>query len=101
MAKQKLEVEVSKEAYELGLALFGIVKAVKDAAADGKIELAEVVAAVVAQVSPIVSAVQGIDQLDDEVKEDIAAFSKALALPLADIPGLFLAPKQEVVAPQA
>ena len=90
MAKQSVTVEVENETYELGLALVGLVKAVKDVVADGKVDIAEVVAAVIGQVDPLVKAVQGIDQLPAEAKEDFAAFAKALALPLADLPGLFL-----------
>ena len=90
MAKQKVEVEVENETYELGLAVVGLVKAVKDVVADGKVDVAEIVAAVIGQVDPLVKAVKGIEELPAEAKEDFAAFAKALALPLADVPALFL-----------
>lgn len=98
MSKMKLEVEVSKEAYELGSAVVSLVQGVKGLMADGKVEVAEIVALAMAEMGMLVEAVKGIDQLDDEAKEDVGAFSKALAIPLADIPGIFITPKSE---PQA
>jgi hypothetical protein len=93
MAKTKLEVEVSKEAYELGAAVVSLVAGVKNLMADGKVEVAEIVALAMAEMTSLVEAVKGIDQLDEEAKEDVAAFSKAFAIPLADVPGMFITPK--------
>lgn len=84
MATLDINVKVSKEAYELADGIKGLAVAIKTAIADGwdmNSDLPALMSAVIA----LAPAVQGIDQLDDEAKADIAAFSKALALPLADM----------------
>lgn len=103
--KQKIEVEVSKEAHELGQALVGVVKAAKESLADGfqVTDLAVISAKSFAQV---VEGVKGIDQLGAESKEDLDAFMKSWMLAGADIAAVFLkkAPAQSeplAVEPEA
>ena len=85
MAKAKIEVEVAKECHELATGVCEIVKAVKVALADGwqiGTDLPVIVMATVAHLAP---AVQGIDKMGEEWKEDPAAMIKGLSLPMADI----------------
>lgn len=92
---QKIEVEVSKESYETVQGLVAVLKSVKEAMADGwqvGEDLPKVLMVAVAQLA----AVEGIDKIDDEIKEDPAAFGKAMALGLADIYGIY---KKEEPAP--
>jgi len=84
MAKVSVEVEVTKEAYELGQGLVDIIKAVKMALADGWQVGKDLPAIVASTVGNLGKMVDGIDQLDDEASEDLAAFAKALGLSVAD-----------------
>lgn len=95
MAKLDVTVQVSKEAYELGQGVVGIVAAVKKALDDGwdlSEDLPSIVTAAVAEVGPMV---EGLDQLDDEFGADPGAFAKALGLGVADVADLFLAKDQK------
>lgn len=85
MAKMTINVEVSKEAHELGEGVKGVVLAVKKALDDGWDTASDLPTIVTVSLAHLAPAVGGLDQLDDEVKEDPAAFSKALALPVADM----------------
>ena len=83
MAKIKVEVEVSKEAYELGQGVVNLLEVIKKALVDGwdlGVDLPAILVAAVQQLS----AVEGIDKLGEEYDEDLAAFSKAFGLSLAD-----------------
>lgn len=82
MEKVKLEVEVAKEAYELGEGLASMVLAVKDALKDGFQPGQDLPAVVTAAFTKLVPAVEGMDKLDDELKEDAKAFLDALYLSL-------------------
>jgi len=84
--KVSVEIEVSKEAYELGSGAARFIKAVKDALADGW-ETGQDLPLVVSALFAEMAAIEGVDQLDDEYKEDPAAFAKAVMLGLSDIYG--------------
>jgi hypothetical protein len=85
MAKQMVQVEVSKEMYELGMGLAGVVDAVKQATADGWQPGQDLPAIVVAAIAILPPALQGVDQIKGELSEDKGAFISAVALPIADI----------------
>ena len=79
MATILVEVEVSKEAYELGVGAARIIAAVKSAVSDGwdvGQDLPPIIAALFAEMA----AVEGVDKIGDEMKEDPAAFAKAVSL---------------------
>lgn len=82
MEKVKLEVEVAKEAYELGEGLSAMVLAVKDALKDGFQAGQDLPVVISAAVTKLVPAVEGLDKLDDEMKEDAKAFLDAFYLSL-------------------
>lgn len=86
MAKVQKTVEVSKEMSEMGDALAGLVKSIKAHSANG-LGVTEIVAAIGEQMNSLVAGVVGLDQLPAEAKEDLQAFSLAIALPLCDIMG--------------
>lgn len=88
MSKIKVEVEVSKESYELGAGLVAIIKAVRLAAADGW-QMGQDLPAIAMSAFGQMTAIEGIDKIDDEIKADPAAFGKALALTLGDAYGAF------------
>lgn len=87
MANIEVSVSVEKEAYEFGQGLAKFVGAVKQALADGfevGQDLPPIIASAVADLLP---AMQDIDKLDTA---DRIAFSKALALTVADVADVFV-----------
>jgi len=84
MEKIKLEVEVAKEAHELGVAVKNIVLAVKKAVADG-VQVSDLGVVVSAAIAELPKALEGISNLDDEAKGDPLAFSQALAIPVGEL----------------
>lgn len=83
----KVEVEVSKESYELGQGLVALLKAVMVAKRDGwqiGVDAPAIVMAAVGQMA----AIEGVEKIQDEMKADPAAFAKALGLALADAYGV-------------
>jgi hypothetical protein len=97
MSKIEVKAEVSKEAYELAKALADVAVSVKAALKDGfqPTDLASILAPNFVAIS---AAVEGMDKLGDEQKEDVAAFIKAWSLPGADLAGVFL---KKAEAPKA
>ena len=85
MAKIKIETEVSKETYELGVGLGRVVAKMREALKDGWQTGSDLPVAVSAAITDLVPAVEGIDQIDDEIKEDPAAFSRAIVIPMSDV----------------
>lgn len=76
----KAEVTVSKEAYELGLALGKIAIAAKKAFADG-VQVSDMPAVIAAALDPVVLAgLQGSELLPEELKANKAAFVAAFAV---------------------
>lgn len=93
MEKIKIEVEVSKEAHEVGVALLGVLKAVKLALADGFQVGQDLPVLITAAISELPKAIEGVDKLPEEAKQDTVAFIKALTLPVADMVEVLLVPK--------
>lgn len=76
----KAEVTVSKEAYELGLALGKIAMAAKKAFADG-VQVSDAVAMGAAIMTPeVLAGLQGVELLGEEMKADKAAFVMAFGV---------------------
>lgn len=84
MELKKVEVEVTREAHELGEAIAKIVLATKQALADGFQPGMDLPAVVMVAFNELPKAIDGLDKLDDEAKGSIKAFSLALALPVMD-----------------
>lgn len=96
--KMKVEAEVSKEMYEamFGLAKFGA--AIKKALADGwdmSQDLSPIITSAMADVLP---AIQGVDLIGDEWKEDPSALVQAVILGAQPLVQELLK-KEEVVEP--
>lgn len=83
MSTVTVQVEVSKETYELGQGILAMIKAVIEANKDGWQMGADIPALAVAAFGQM-TAVEGIDQIPTEIEENPAAFGKALALTIAD-----------------
>lgn len=86
---KKIEVEVSKEAYELGEGLKNFAVAIKEAMADGwqmGDDLPKIVTAAVASLLP---ALQGVEKMKAEAK-DLEPFTTALMIPLKEIAFLMI-----------
>lgn len=84
METVSITVELPKEAYELGQGVVGIMLAVKDALADGWQPGIDVPVIIVKSLDSLVPALQGVDKLGDEAKENPARFGKALGMSVAD-----------------
>lgn len=82
---QKVEVEVSKEAYELGQGLAKFHKAVKVALADGFQVGQDLPPIIQSAIADLVPAVQGAELLGEESKADMKAFANALYLGSSEI----------------
>ena len=89
MSKVTKQVEVEKEADELAQGILAIIKAVKDSLSDGWQPGTDMPKIMIESATSLVPAIQGIEQLPAELKEDKAAFGKAFALAGFDIVGLF------------
>lgn len=94
MAKVKVEVEVSKEAHELGKAVTNVVKAVKEALKDGFDPMTDVPTIVIKSLSELKTGVEGVQHLGSEAKEDLEAFLNAWMLAGTDLAGEFLKKEQ-------
>ena len=87
MSKVKVEKEVSKETYEMALALTAMVKGVKDALDDGWQLGQDLPAVVSVLVANLAQAVEGFRAAPGEWKEDPDAFVAAVSLGLAGLVG--------------
>jgi hypothetical protein len=87
MSKIQLNVEVSKEMYEVGVALANIWRAAKEATKDGWSPAGDLPAIVFAALQELPAAISGLDKLDDELAEDPAAFTRAIAMGISEIYG--------------
>ena len=79
MAILKVEVPVSKEAYELSVALLKMILEIRKHLADGAgvDDVPKLIELLMS--SEVVEGVKGLDQLDDEIKENTEAFINAFA----------------------
>jgi hypothetical protein len=81
----KVEVEVSKEAYELGLGLAKFHAVVKQAMADGWQTGTDIPPIIQSAIADLVPAMQGADQAGAEAKADKQQFANAIYLGLSPI----------------
>lgn len=93
MQKVIVEVELPKEVHELSEGVAKFVGALRVALADGFQLGDDLPALVTAALSDLVPAVEGLDQVDDEFREDPSGVIKAVGLSVSDIVGEFLKPK--------
>ena len=92
------EIEVSKEASELMTGLIEVVKAVKEANKDG-FQMGQDLPAIVSTLFGQMAALQGLDKIGDEIKENPVAFGSAMAIGIAGIYGVLK--KEEPALPEA
>jgi hypothetical protein len=90
MALIKVDVEVSKEAHELAQALKGLVESVKKASEGGFKPIQDLPIILAGNLSAIMSGVEGMDKLTEELATTPSAFAKAWGLAGADIAALFI-----------
>lgn len=101
MAKKTVTTEVSKEAHELAEGLKETALAVRAALKDGWQTGQDVPVLVTAALAHLAPALQGVEQLKDEAKEDPAALAKAIALPVAELVSELLKKDEAPEAPAA
>lgn len=85
-----VSVEASKEAYELGQGLVKFVAAVKKSLENGWQPGADVSAIMVSAIGDLVPAMDGVTLLDEELKENPAAFVAAFGLAFKDLAKVFV-----------
>ncbi len=83
MANIKVEVEVSKEGYELGQGAVNLLGAIKEVTSDG-FQVGQDLPHLVTVAFGQMAAIEGIEKVKDEFKNDPAAFLKGVAMSLAD-----------------
>lgn len=83
-----MEMEVSKEAYELMHGLVELVKVIKLAMADGFQPGMDLPAIVMGAMAILPKAIEGLDQLDEESKE-LEPFIKAFLVGGSEISAIF------------
>lgn len=81
----EVSVKVTKEAYELSVGLKKFVLDVKQALSDGWQPGQDLPVVMQAAVMDLVPAVQGLESLGAEQKEDLEAFVTALSLPMKEL----------------
>lgn len=85
-----VQVQVEKEMHELMQALHGIVKATKQALADGFQPGMDIPQVVMAAVGVLPAAIQGLDSLPANAKANPVAFMNAAGLGASAIAGEFI-----------
>lgn len=83
-------LQCAKETYELGKGLEGVVLAIKTALADGWQPGTDLPMIAVNSLNALAPAVQGVDQLPNEAKENVLAFQHGIYCGLAEVPHHFL-----------
>ncbi len=90
MATLNREIEVSKELVELGEGIANFLKTVKGALDDGfqpGDDVSEIIGSLLRDLIP---ALQGVEDIDDELKENPQAFANAIYVGFSPIAFLFL-----------
>ena len=85
MPKIKVEVEVSKEVHELGEGLKNFIAALKVALADGWQTDQDLPVLLASAMADLIPALQGIEKLPDEAKEDLESFLTGIGLSVKGI----------------
>ena len=85
METKKVELEVSKEMYELGQGIGQVVLKVKEALEDGFQVTQDIPVIIQTAIKDLVPAMKGVDQLDDEAREDLEKFLDAIWVSLKPI----------------
>jgi len=86
----KKEVSVSKETSELADSLVSLVKSIREHVKDGFQAGQDVPAILMENLQSLMKGVEGVDQLDDEAKENLSAFVNAWSLAGSEMAGMFL-----------
>lgn len=82
MEKVKVELEVAKETYELGVGVRKFVGVLRQALKDGFQPGQDLPVVLVSAVADLVPSVQGVEKVGGEVVGDVEAFADALYIPL-------------------
>lgn len=95
--KKQITIDVSDSSYKVVETLKGVIKAAKDALADGFQPGQDIPKVASENMMQLFTAITEVHNLPDEAKEDVEAFMKAWLVGAAEIGALFL--KKEVAAP--
>lgn len=87
---QEIPVKVSKEAYELGQGIKKFIRDIKGALADGWQPGNDLPVILAATLADLIPALQGVEKLGSEIKENESAFISAFLQSTIDITFLFI-----------
>jgi len=89
--KMKVEVEISKESYELSHGIAKFIAAVKKEIADngGWSMTDDIPGIIAAAVADLIPAMDGVMSISDEMAEDKVAFTKGLLLGMSELVSVF------------
>lgn len=82
---KEVTVKVSSEAHEVAEAISGLVLSTKKALADGFQAGADMPAVLVENMAKLLKAIEGVEKLPAEAKEDVGAFVSAFTVETAKI----------------
>jgi hypothetical protein len=83
--KIKIDVEVAKECYELSKGIADLVASIKASLDDGWQPGRDIPALISEVIGRLVPALQGVELLKEEVKEDKAAVVMAIVAPISEV----------------
>lgn len=82
--KVKMEVMATKEAFEVGNCIKAICKNFKTASADGFQASQDIPAVLLGSITDLMKALEGVQKMGEEAKEDVGAFVKAILIPVSE-----------------
>ncbi len=91
----KIETEVTKEVYEIGLAVKGVVVAYKLATKDGFQAGQDIPAILMASYQELTKAIEGADLVDDEFKGEPVKAAMGALLPISEAVSLLSSKDEE------
>ena len=85
MATLKIEVEVGKETHELSTGVVAFLKDIKGAIANGYQADQDFPTILISAVNNLIPAVEGMGQIDDEMRDDKKAFMVSMGMMAGDL----------------
>lgn len=93
--KKVVEVQVTKEAYELAEGLKQIVMAIQEATTDGWQTTQDLPVIITKAITNLVPAIAGAEKISEEAKEELEAFATGLMIKSKEIGFLFYKKKEQ------
>jgi hypothetical protein len=95
METKKIEVVVTKEVHEIGVAVKGVISAYKEATKDGFQAGQDIPAVLMASYSKLTEAIEGADKVGGELKEEPVKAAMGALIPLSEGVELLMEKKED------